>query len=131
MITTSMITAAGSESVGGSLFILIIGVLGLVLAITWLIFPFLVLSRFDELLKIDREIMKDQREIRAALLSANTAQSEIAKAIQWMVNNWKQEGSKPPDQPPPVSGGRTSYSTYDDAGNVIQTHEDKGDFNEP
>ena len=81
-----MIAATGSESVGG-FFMLIIGLLGLVLAITWLIFPFLVLSRFDKLLKIDREIIDGQRE--------------IAKALQWMVNNWKQDGSKPPDQPPP------------------------------
>jgi len=22
---------------------------------------------------------------------------EIAMALQWMVNNWKQEGNKPPD----------------------------------
>ena len=39
----------------------------------------------QRLLKIDREIINGQRE--------------IAKALQWMVNNWKQEGSKPPDQP--------------------------------
>jgi hypothetical protein len=51
--------------------------LGLVLAIMWVIFPFLVVSRFDKLLKINRE---------------------IAMALQWMVNNWKQEGNKPPDQ---------------------------------
>ena len=73
---------------------LIVGLLVFVLAIMWLIFPVLVLSKFNELLKI-------QREIRAALLSASAARSEITKALQWMVNNWKQDGSKPPDQPPP------------------------------
>jgi hypothetical protein len=36
-----------------------------------------------------------------ALLAANTVRDEIAKALQWMVNNWKQEVTKPPDQPPP------------------------------
>ncbi len=41
----------------------------------------------QRLLKIDREIINGQRE--------------IAKALQWMVNNWKQEGGKPPDQPTP------------------------------
>jgi hypothetical protein len=50
-------------------------------------FPFLVVSRFDKLLKIDRDIVDGQRE--------------IAMALQWMVNNWKQEVTKPPDQPPP------------------------------
>jgi hypothetical protein len=84
MNTTPMIASTGDQFAG--VFGLIIGLLGLVLAITWLIFPFLVLSRFDKLLKINREIVDGQRE--------------IAMALQWMVNNWKQEGSKPPDQPP-------------------------------
>ena len=88
MITTPMIAA---DEFGGFIGV-IVGLLVLALAIMWLIFPVLVLSKFNELLKV-------QREIRAALLSANVAQSEIAKALQWMVNNWKQEGSKPP---PPV-----------------------------
>jgi hypothetical protein len=91
MITTLMIAATGNEF--GGFIGLIVGLLVLALAVMWLIFPALVLSKFNELLKV-------QREIRAALLSANAARSEIAKALQWMVNNWKQEGSKPPDQPP-------------------------------
>ena len=41
----------------------------------------------QRLLKIDREIVNSQYE--------------IAKALQWMVNNWKQEASKPPDQQQP------------------------------
>ena len=122
MSTTSTIAATGSE-LGGVLG-LIVGLLVLVLAVMWLIFPVLVLSKFNELLKT-------QRAIHRALLAANTVRDEIAKALQWMVNNWKQESSKPPDQPPPVSGERTSYSVYDDAGNVIKTHEHKGDFSEP
>ena len=80
---------------------LIVGLLVFVLAIMWLVFPVLVLSRFNELLKIQRERLKVQHEVRAALLSASAARSEITKALQWMVNNWKQDGSKPPDQPPP------------------------------
>jgi len=38
-------------------------------------------------------------EILKELQAGNSAQREIAKALQWMVNNWKDEGSKPP---PPV-----------------------------
>ena len=64
----------------------IVGLLVLALAIMWLIFPVLVLSKCNELLKV-------QREIRAALLSANVAQSEIAKALQWMVNNWNRKAA--------------------------------------
>jgi hypothetical protein len=60
-----MIVATADDFVG--FFGLIIGVLGLVLAITRLISPFLVVSRFDKLLKIDREIVDGQREIAMAL----------------------------------------------------------------
>jgi hypothetical protein len=79
-----MIAATGAESVGGLIGV-VIGLLILSLAVLWVIFPVLVLSKFNELLKIEREAMK--------------ARAEVAKALQWMVNNWKDEGSKPP---PPV-----------------------------
>ena len=88
-----MIAATGSEF--GGLIGLIAGLLVLGLAIMWLIFPVLVLSKFNELLKI-------QREIRAALLSANAAQFEIAKALQWMVDNWKIGDANRPHPPPPL-----------------------------
>jgi len=79
-----MIAAAGGEFFGG-IVALFIGLLIFALVILWVIFPVLVLSKFNELLKIEREAMK--------------ARIELAKALQWMVNNWKDEGSKPP--PPP------------------------------
>ena len=60
----------------------LIGLLILALAILWIIFPVVVLSKFNELLKIEREAMK--------------ARIEVAKALQWMVDNWKDEDSKPP-----------------------------------
>jgi hypothetical protein len=69
-----MIAAVGDEFAGGILGILV-GLFILALGILWIIFPVLVLSKFNELLKV-------QREIRTALLSANTAQAEIAKALQ-------------------------------------------------
>ena len=72
-----MIAAAGDEFFVG-VFGLLVGLLILSLALLWVIFPVLLLSKFNELLK---------------------AQREIAKAMQWMVNNWKDEDSKPP---PPV-----------------------------
>jgi len=64
MSTTPMIAATGSEF--GGLIGLIAGLLVFGLAIMWLIFPVLVLSKFNELLKV-------QREIRAALLSKRRA----------------------------------------------------------
>ena len=76
-----MIAATGVESVGGMIGALI-GLLVLALAILWIIFPVVVLSKFNELLKIEREAMR--------------ARAEVAKALQWMVDNWKDEGGKPP-----------------------------------
>lgn len=79
-----MIAATGPESVGGVI-VALVGLLVLALAILWVIFPVVVLSKLNELLKTERE--------------ANRARTEVAKALQWMVDNWKDEGSKPP---PPV-----------------------------
>jgi len=78
----SMIAAAGDEL--GGLGVLLLGLLILALGVLWIIFPVLVLSKFNELLKV-------QRAIHAALQSANTAQAEIAKALQWMVDNWRKD----------------------------------------
>ena len=80
-----MIAAAGDQFFGGAIAILL-GLLILALAILWVIFPVVVLSKFNELLKIEREAMR--------------ARVEVAKALQWIVNNWKDEDSKSP--PPPV-----------------------------
>jgi hypothetical protein len=79
-----MIAAAGAEFFTG-LFgtLLTVGILALVIA--WVIFPFIVITKFNDLLKVEREAMNARRE--------------IAKALQWMVDNWRDEGSKPP---PPV-----------------------------
>ena len=76
-----MIADATGEMLTGA-FGVFIGLLILSLAICWLIFPVVVLSKFNELLKIEREAMK--------------ARTEVAKAMQWMVDNWKDDGSKPP-----------------------------------
>ena len=80
-----MIAATGVESVGGVM-VALVGLLILALAILWVIFPVVVLSKFNELLKIEREAVR--------------ARIEVAKALQWIVNNWKDEDSKSP--PPPV-----------------------------
>ena len=79
-----MIAAAGEEFFTG-LFGMLLACLILVLAIAWLVFPFLVIFKFNDLIKAEKESMDPKRE--------------IAKALQWMVDNWKDKGSKPP---PPV-----------------------------
>jgi hypothetical protein len=50
-------------------------------------------SRLHKIREIESEVLKE-------LQLVNGSQREIVKALQWMVDNWKQEGSKPPDQPP-------------------------------
>lgn len=85
--------AAASDELGGFVAILL-GLLIVVVASVWIVFPILVLTNFNDL-------PKTHRAIHRALLAANTVRDEIAKALQWMVNNWKQEGSKPLDQQPP------------------------------
>jgi hypothetical protein len=77
-----MIAAAGDE-LGGFAAILL-GLLILVVAVLWILFPILVLIKFNELLKA-------QLRIHRALLSANTIREEIAKALQWMVDNWRKD----------------------------------------
>jgi hypothetical protein len=57
----------------------------LALAILWVVFPVIVLTKFNDLLKIEREV--------------KNARTEFAKALQWMMDSWKIKGSKPP---PPV-----------------------------
>ena len=85
-----MIAATG-DALGGFA-ALLLGLLILVVAVLWIIFPILVLIKFNELLNA-------QRAIHRALLAANTVREEIAKALQWMVNNWRDD-SKPPPSPP-------------------------------
>ena len=76
-----MIAAAGDAL--GSFAAILLWLIILVVAILWICFPILVLSKFNELLKV-------QRAIHAALHSENTARAEIAKA-QWMVENWRKD----------------------------------------
>lgn len=61
------------------------------LVVVWILFPIVVWHKFNELLE-------SQRAIHRALLAANTVRDEIAKALQWMVNNWRDD-SKPPSPP--------------------------------
>jgi len=80
--------AAASDELGG-FGILLLGLLILVVAVIWILFPIMVWIKLNEL-------MEAQRAIHRALLAANTVRDEIAKALQWMVNNWRDDGKPPP-----------------------------------
>ena len=87
-----MIATAGDElGAGGSAFFLLVGLGIIVLAVIWFLFPIMVWIKLNELLQA-------QRAIHRALLAANTVRDEIAKALQWMVDNWRDD-SKPPSPP--------------------------------
>jgi hypothetical protein len=63
-----VIAATEPPPIMGGFFGVILGLLILSLMVMWAIFPVLVLSKFNELLR---------------------AQREVAKALQWMVDHWK------------------------------------------
>jgi hypothetical protein len=75
--------AAGGDVFGGFA-ALVLGLLILVLAVAWILFPILVLIKLNDLLKA-------QLATHRALLAANTVRDEIAKALQWMVDNWRKD----------------------------------------
>jgi Co/Zn/Cd efflux system component len=58
-----------------------------------MIFPFIVLSKANELLKSTRLELEEARKTNQAL-------SEIAKALQWMVNEKAGTHPQPPEAPP-------------------------------
>ena len=80
--------AAASDELGGFAAI-VLALLILVVVCVWIVFPILVLTKFNDLLKT-------QRAIHRSLLAANTVRDEIAKALQWMVNNWRDDSKPPP-----------------------------------
>ena len=82
--------AAGDELLGG-FGALLIGLLIVFVVVVWILFPIMVWIKFNELLEA-------QRAIHRALLAANTVRDEIVKALQWMVDNWRDD-SKPPSPP--------------------------------
>jgi hypothetical protein len=77
----AILTAQGENPV-----MMIIAIAILALAICWIAFPLIVISKFNELLKVDREILDAQREIAKELQFVNSSQREVVKALQWIVD---------------------------------------------
>jgi hypothetical protein len=57
----------------------------LVVAVIGILFPIMVWVKLNELLEAQR-----------ALLAANSVRDETAKALQWTVNNWRDDSKPPP-----------------------------------
>jgi hypothetical protein len=88
---------------------LIIGFFLLALTVAWALFPFLVLSKFNELLKVQRETLVVLRNLdknlatdaangNAALTESIKLRADVTKTLQWMVDNWP--GEQRPESPP-------------------------------
>ena len=57
------------------------------LAVCWIAFPFIVLSKFNELLKVARSVEEQVERMAAALKSLKTAHDETNKALQWLLDH--------------------------------------------
>src|SRR4030095_3086826 len=73
-IIVVLLVIGAAAATGKDAGIVLAGCLILAVAVCWVVFPLIVLSKFNDLLKVNREIMNAQRE--------------IARALQGMVNNW-------------------------------------------
>jgi len=84
--------AAAEIGKGETVVYLLIALGIIVVAATWILFPIMVWNKLNALLE-------SQKAIHRALLAANTNRDEIIKALQWMVNNWRDD-----NKPQPPSG---------------------------
>ena len=70
------------------------------LAVCWIAFPFIVLSKFNELLKVARETADQAEQAAAALKNLRSAHNETNKALQYLVDSAAlPRASSAPDKP--------------------------------
>ncbi len=94
---------------GAGIVVLLIGVVGLIIAIAWIVFPFIVVSKCNEMIKLltrieslsksailqhpdeenSRTGNKTGKELLSGVAGIREAGNEISKALQWMIDNWK------------------------------------------
>ena len=72
---------------------LIIVVIAVFLGVAWIVFPFIVISKFNELLKVARELANDFHDARKRLKAVaenleacHRALNETNRALQWIVD---------------------------------------------
>jgi hypothetical protein len=63
-----------------------------------LILPFIIISKFNELLKVQRHATIQIQEVAMKLGALNETAMERTKALQWMLDNWP--AAKTPEPPP-------------------------------
>lgn len=114
--------AADASVFAGGLIGVVVFVIGIALAIAWLIFPFIVISKCNEMISILRRIderpeisptelqtaIDELRIAREALEKISEARNETNAALQWMVNFWPTAEpaatSDPSSSEPPEKG---------------------------
>jgi hypothetical protein len=104
---------AAADDTGFAILSLIVGIFALILAVAWLIFPFIVISKCNEMIKLLQGISsrsdaaamasdkasndltenisatrRDLRNVAAEIGQMHETENEISKAMQWMVDNW-------------------------------------------
>ena len=62
-------------------------VIAVFLAVCWIAFPFIVLSKFNELLKVTRELVHQAEQAVAALKNLKSSHNETNKALQYLVDS--------------------------------------------
>ena len=92
----NLLPLASGEATG-ALVMLFLGVVGLIIAVSWIVFPFIVISKCNEMIKLLSRIdsrpelaRSDVESIKAPLTSLREAGSEICKGLQWMIDNWSE-----------------------------------------
>jgi hypothetical protein len=94
-VSIYFLAAWENATTGGALAIisLIIVVIAAALIIAWIIFPFIVISKFNELLKVARELANDFDDARKRLKTVaenleacHRALNESNRALQWIVD---------------------------------------------
>ena len=94
--------SSDSDAVTG-LFSGVFGLFLLVLSIAWLILPFIIISKFNELLRVQRHATLQIQDVAARLAALNQSALERVKALQWMLDNWPADkGPEPPRGPSKV-----------------------------
>jgi hypothetical protein len=59
-----------------------------VLSIFWLILPFIIISKFNELLRVQRHATLQIHDVAGRLATLNQLGIEKMKALQSMLDNW-------------------------------------------
>jgi len=82
-----MILLADASANTLAILYVVIFIIAAFLAVCWIAFPFIVLSKFNELLKVARSMEEQVERMAAALKNLKTAHDETNNALQWLLDH--------------------------------------------